>query len=115
MAEKPITAARLLHDHLLQHGDSGGRDRTALIADGRSHTFGDLLQASQRLAGALRSRGVGRGDRVAIYLGNTWTGAAGIFGTLIGGGVLVNTIGATFAGDVFSNDTATNGGDFSIA
>ena len=90
---------RLLHDSLLQRGESAAtRNRIALIADGQSHTFGEVLEASQRLAGALRSRGVGRGDRVAIYLENTWTCAAAIFATLIAGGVFVLVNPQTKAG-----------------
>ncbi|HEY1890289.1 MAG TPA: AMP-binding protein [Steroidobacteraceae bacterium] len=80
---------RLLHDGLLQHGSSAARDKTAVIADGQSYAFGDLLDASQRLASALRSRGITRGDRVAIQLENSWACACAIFGTLIAGGVFV--------------------------
>ena len=81
---------RLLHDSLLQRGSSGStRNRIALVADGQPHTFGQLLETSQRLAGALCARGVGRGDRVAIQLENSWHCAASIFGTLLAGGVFV--------------------------
>ncbi len=84
-----MKAQRLLHDSLLQRGASDERNRTALIADGRSYSFGELLEAAERLAGALRRRGVGRGDRVAIFLENSWACATAIFGTLIAGGVFV--------------------------
>jgi long-chain acyl-CoA synthetase len=80
---------RLLHDSLWQRGTSDARERTALIADGRSYTFADLLEASRRLAGALRSRGIGPGDRVAIQLENSWTCVIAIFGTLMAGAVFV--------------------------
>jgi acetyl-CoA synthetase len=48
-------------------------DRVALIdeaADGaqRRWTYGELADASNRLANAFRARGVGRGDRVAVLL-----------------------------------------------
>ncbi|HEV2268342.1 MAG TPA: class I adenylate-forming enzyme family protein [Steroidobacteraceae bacterium] len=85
----PGPAQRLLHDGLLRHSAAAARQRTALIADGQSHTFGDLLDASQRLAGALRARGIHRGDRVAIQLENSWECAAAIYGTLIAGAVFV--------------------------
>lgn len=89
MAEKPLKVQRLLHESLLQRADPDARARIALVAQERSFTFGELLEASQRLAAALRARGVGRGDRVAICLENTWTCAAAIFATLIAGGVFV--------------------------
>ncbi len=98
MAEKPLKAQRLLHESLLQRGDPDARERAALVADGRAHTFGQLLDAAQRMAGALRARGVGRGDRVAIYLENCATCAAAIFGTLIAGGVFVLVNPQTRAG-----------------
>jgi long-chain acyl-CoA synthetase len=83
------TARRLLHDSLLQHGAPGARDRIALIVDGRSYAFRELLDASQRLGGALRTRGIGRGERVAIQLENSWACVTAIFGTLLAGGVFV--------------------------
>lgn len=80
---------RLLHDVLLQRGLAETRERTALIADGQSYTFAQLLDASQRLAGALSSRGIARGDRVAIQVENSWVCVTAIFGTLIAGAVFV--------------------------
>jgi long-chain acyl-CoA synthetase len=89
VTDRPIKARRLLHDALLQSGVGETRDRTALIADGRSYVFGELLDASQRLAGALSSRGIAPGDRVAIQLENSWACVTAIFGTLIAGAVFV--------------------------
>ena len=87
--DKPMKTQRLLHDSLLQRGACAERSRTALIVDGRSYSFGELLEAAERLAGALQSRGVGRGDRVAIYLHNSWPCTLAVFGTLVAGGVFV--------------------------
>jgi fatty-acyl-CoA synthase len=50
-----------------------GADRTALIEDGptgRRLDYGALEARSARCAGWLRAQGVGRGDRVALLLGN---------------------------------------------
>ncbi|HEV7137574.1 MAG TPA: AMP-binding protein [Steroidobacteraceae bacterium] len=85
----PRPAQRLLHDGLLRHCGADTGQRTALIADGQSHTFRDLLDASQRLASALRARGIHRGDRVAIQLENSWECATAIYGALIAGAVFV--------------------------
>ena len=64
---------RLLHDSLLAAAaDPVRMAKTAVIVEGVSHTYEDLLRDSLRLAGALRARGVRRGDRVAIYMDNTW-------------------------------------------
>jgi acetyl-CoA synthetase len=50
-------------------------NKTALLWEGdepgenRSVTYGELHEQTCRLANALRSRGIGKGDRVAIYMG----------------------------------------------
>ena len=98
MATTPMRPPRLLHEYLLQRGDGEMRHRTALLAQGRPETFGALLEAAQRFAGALRERGVGRGDRVALYLENSPTCAAAIYGTLIAGAVFVPVNPQTPAG-----------------
>ncbi len=80
---------RLLQDSLLTRGGAEMRDRIALIVDGQSYSFGALRDESLRLAGALHARGVCRGERVVIFLENSWTCATAVFGTLIAGGVFV--------------------------
>jgi malonyl-CoA/methylmalonyl-CoA synthetase len=49
---------------------SGRRDAPALEFGGTTFTFGELDARSDRTAGALRSRGVGAGDRLCCYLSN---------------------------------------------
>lgn len=86
---------RLLHDALLEHGaDPAQAQRIAVVAEGRPHSYGELLDAASRLACALRQRGVVRGDRVAIYMDNTWPCVVSIFAVLLAGGafLLVNPL-----------------------
>ncbi|MBI4770271.1 MAG: long-chain fatty acid--CoA ligase [Chloroflexi bacterium] len=45
-------------------------DRAAILFEGSTLTYGALNQQASRLANALRANGVGRGDRVALYLPN---------------------------------------------
>src|SRR5947209_1314905 len=58
-----------LDRHLAQH-----HDRTALIFEpdepgaGRAWTYRELFEETCRFANLLKSRGVGRGDRVMIYM-----------------------------------------------
>jgi long-chain acyl-CoA synthetase len=81
---------RLLHETLLSHAARPeGRHNVAVIVDGKSHSYGELLDASRGLAGVLLERGVERGDRVAVYLDNSWTCVVSIYATLIAGAVLV--------------------------
>jgi long-chain acyl-CoA synthetase len=57
--------------------------------DGPRLTYRQLWDASARVAGGLRQAGVGRGDRVAIRLGNGVDWVLGFLGTLMAGGVAV--------------------------
>ncbi len=57
-----------------RHVDSGRADQPALIYDSavtdtkRTYTYAELLDHTARFAGVLRDLGIGRGDRVVIYL-----------------------------------------------
>lgn len=80
----------LLQDSLLQHAaDPARAQRLAVVVEGTPYTYGQLWQAASRLAGTLQARGVGRGDRVALYLDNTWPCVVAIFATWLAGGVLL--------------------------
>jgi acetyl-CoA synthetase len=57
-----------------RHVEAGGGDKVAYFwegepGDARTITYKDLLDEVSRLANALKSLGVGRGDRVCVYLG----------------------------------------------
>jgi long-chain acyl-CoA synthetase len=79
---------RLLHDSLLAAA-AETPDKPALVADGRTWSYGELLDASLRLALALQDSGLERGDRVAIFMDNTAECALSIFGTLAAGGIFI--------------------------
>ncbi|MBX7434758.1 propionyl-CoA synthetase [Mycobacterium sp. Y57] len=57
-----------------RHVDGGRADQLALIYDSavtdtkRTYSYAELLEQTARFAGALRSLGVGKGDRVVIYM-----------------------------------------------
>ncbi|HYR18367.1 MAG TPA: AMP-binding protein, partial [Myxococcales bacterium] len=63
--------------------------KPALIFYGREVTFAELHDAVDRFAGWLGSRGVGAGDRVAIFLENSPQFAIAYYGTLRAGGIAV--------------------------
>jgi long-chain acyl-CoA synthetase len=62
-------------------------DKTALVAGGARVSYAELDAASNRLANALRERGLARGDRVVVFLSNSVEAVVSIFGTLKAGGV----------------------------
>lgn len=79
--------------HLLRegmiHSASHHPDKVALVVEGKKYTYGQLLEESSRVAMALLDRGLKRGDRVAVYMDNTWPCILSIYGTLLAGGVFL--------------------------
>jgi long-chain acyl-CoA synthetase len=63
--------------------------KPALIFYGREISFAELDEASDRFAGWLRGRGIGPGDRVALYLENCPQFAIAHFGALKAGAITV--------------------------
>ncbi|MGV9678924.1 FadD3 family acyl-CoA ligase [Nocardia sp. NPDC003482] len=64
-------------------------DEIAIIDGGTRLTWTDLLDAVREAAGALMARGVGRGDRVAIWAPNTWHWVVAALGAHYAGAALV--------------------------
>ena len=64
-------------------------DKTALVCDGRRVTYAALDARANGLAGALLEAGVGRGDRVAIFLENSVEAVVALFAALKAGAVIV--------------------------
>lgn len=82
----PGRPQRLLRDGLIASVERHS-DKDAVIVEGKSYTYAELYDASTRLAKALIERGVKRGDRVAIYMDNTWPCIVSIYAILLSGGV----------------------------
>ena len=61
--------------------------KTALIAGGRSYSYGDLLAEASRVASGLAALGVAPGDRVTLYLPNGADWVAAYYGILQAGAV----------------------------
>jgi long-chain acyl-CoA synthetase len=83
--------------------------RTALIAGERELSFGELDERASRFAAVLASRGVGRGDVVALAVGNDVRFVECMLGTLRAGavGLLVNVkLGAETLAYVASHSEA---------
>jgi len=64
-------------------------EKEALVVEGQSYSYGQLASAAMKLATALKERGLERGDRVAIYMDNTWPCIVSIYATLLAGGVFL--------------------------
>jgi long-chain acyl-CoA synthetase len=77
---------RILSDAAAAHGD-----KVALVTSSRTLTFAELDELSGAVAGALRSCGVGDGDRVSIYSQNRWEWVVAYHG-IVRAGAVVNPI-----------------------
>src|SRR5258708_30999351 len=59
--------------------------KTALVAGKRRVSFGELDVMSNRLAAALADRGIGRGDRVVVFMENSFEAVVAILAVLKAG------------------------------
>jgi len=90
-AEIPLT-------QLLAPSAERFRDKAAFImAEGRSHSFGEVWEASRRLGRHLQDAGIQKGDRVAILSANCPEYFVAFYGTLFAGGV-VTTLNPLYKG-----------------
>jgi len=64
-------------------------DKVAVVDGDRRHSYRELAERSWRLANALRSAGLGKGDRVATLLFNSSAMLEAHFGVPAAGGILV--------------------------
>lgn len=79
---------RLLHEGLSLTAQRHP-EKTAVIVGNETYTYEQLDDCSSRLAKALHDRGLGKGDRAAIYMENGWACVVSIYGILKAGGVFV--------------------------
>ena len=70
---------RLLGEALLK---TAGKfpDKTAIISKGEEYSYKQLKDAAVELASYLISRGIKKGERVAVYMNNSWHSAVSLYG-----------------------------------
>lgn len=78
----------MLHD-FLQESALLYPDKQAIIGDSSSWTYRDLDSRANQLARRFLKMGLARGDRVALFLPNSWEMVVAVFATLKAGGVFV--------------------------
>lgn len=62
-------------------------DKTALIFKGEELSFAELYRRSLSLAAYLVNAGIRKGDRVAIYMNNSWQSVVSVYGASLSGAV----------------------------
>jgi long-chain acyl-CoA synthetase len=75
-------------EQFLNEGALRFGSRPAIVADNRPHSYTDLARNSDRIASALMGRGVRRGDRVALFMGNSLEAIVSAFAVLKAGAVV---------------------------
>ncbi|HEY4997256.1 MAG TPA: AMP-binding protein [Solirubrobacteraceae bacterium] len=84
-SDRPASLVSMLEASVLLDGSA-----TALLeVGGASLSYGELWERSARVAGGLGGIGIGRGDRVAIRLGNGIEWVLAFFGAQMAGAVVV--------------------------
>ncbi|MET0292133.1 MAG: class I adenylate-forming enzyme family protein, partial [Steroidobacteraceae bacterium] len=83
-----LAHSTLLH-HFVDRALARFPDKPAVISAGKTHSYRDVSERANRIAGALQQGGVKRGDRVMILLENGIEVVASIFGILRAGGVFM--------------------------
>ena len=63
--------------------------KTAIISKKEELTYSDIYERSVRLASHLVFIGIKKGDRVAIYMNNSWQSVVSIYGATLAGAVFV--------------------------
>jgi long-chain acyl-CoA synthetase len=79
----------MLVQHFLEHSADRLPDKVALVCQGQRLSYAQIDAMANRLAHGLIAGGVGRGDRVAIFLPNSVASVVAIFAALKAGGVFV--------------------------
>ena len=79
---------RLLQDGL-ETASQLTPDKAVAVVEGNVHSYSELQNNSSCLANALVERGLKPGQRVAIYMDNTWPCIVSIFAILKAGGVFL--------------------------
>lgn len=79
----------MLVHHFLEQSFERTPDKIALVCEGRRWTYRELESAANRVANALGSLGVKRGDRVGLCMRNSAEAVASVFGILKAGAVFV--------------------------
>jgi len=73
---------------LLERAATNHADKPALIVDGAGQTYAQLWGRVERVAGWMRQKGVGRGERVLLHLPNSLAFVVAYYGALRAGAIV---------------------------
>jgi long-chain acyl-CoA synthetase len=76
-------------ENFLEQSAAQTPDKVALVCGDRRLTYREIDEQANRLAHALQAQGVGRWDRVAVYLENSAEAVISVFAALKAGGIFL--------------------------
>ena len=79
---------RLLGEALF-FSEKNNASKTAIIVKEQEYSFKQLKENAEKFARYLISAGIKKGDRIAIYMDNSWQSIVSIYGTTLPGGVFL--------------------------
>lgn len=79
---------RLLGEALLRSAENNPA-KTAVIAKGIEYPYSSLKESAENFARHLINAGIKKGDRVAIYIDNSWQSIVSIYGATLSGAVFL--------------------------
>ncbi len=79
---------RLLGEALLISAEKTP-DKTAIIVKGEEYTYSQLREGAERFASHLQQSGIKRGDRIAIYMNNSWQSVVALYGVTLSGALFL--------------------------
>lgn len=82
-------SAESLFDLVLAGASRVSAAKTAVSADGASLRYGEMLEGARGITAALRERGIGRGDRVGLWMDKTPACVQALLGVLAAGAAYV--------------------------
>jgi len=83
-----IRPQRLLRDGMIASAQRHP-DKNAVVVEGKAYSYAELLHSSLCMANVFKQNNVLKGDRIAIYMNNTWPCIVSIYATLLAGGVFM--------------------------
>jgi long-chain acyl-CoA synthetase len=84
-----ITRPQRLLGEALEFSCSDHSLKTAVIYNGEEYSYANLRDCSENLAHHLVCNGINKGDRVAIFMNNSWQCIVSIYGITLSGGVFL--------------------------
>lgn len=63
--------------------------KTAAHHKGKEYSYAELMESAENLAYHLVNSGIKKGDRVAVYMNNSWSSIVSIYGITLAGGVFL--------------------------